>query len=254
MFSSLYIGTITETLIVGDFGFGSGLPFVSKDDRRGISSDVTREGFHSIHEDISDVWVIVPWHLMAILGTLVAACNLTAGLGVENLFFSGLWLVGYIGLLFFNIKADGGLRTTLTHFCEHFSPQRIFRVLSDEANSRLWMGYRLFGREITLLEVENTGIREISWSPGQASCVTNTDMSDWLLWLKVRTPSVLVCGRRRFEVDGYENFRLAGGLTKDDAEKCALGLQGFLKCHSLECVVIAPSKDIIERISKKRSQ
>lgn len=199
---------------------------------------------------VSDVIVLSVGHITLLGGTVTALSNLSAGFGLLTTTVSVLWLAGYFGLWYLNIRWDGGATITATHFLERFSSLRAIRVLQGPDGPRLWYGFNLLGQAVTVLELKASGIRELTWSPGQASCMTNTDMDDWLVFLKVRSRDVITFRRRRFPNDGDESFLLSESLARKGAERKATDLQRFLNDKGLSVQVTPPKPDFITKLHR----
>lgn len=186
-------------------------------------------------------------------GTVMAAHNLIAEhFGWQNSALCLVWITGYLAVYAQHVIQIGGLVSATACALEHFAPERMVRVTSSPEGPLLWVGYRLWGVKIASLEVKASGLREITWMPGQASCMCNKDLNDWLLFLHLSSKEITRCRNHRYPSDGTEFYQLAYSLTREDAKLMAHSLAEFLAHNDMDALCKAPATDAIQRTHERR--
>jgi hypothetical protein len=103
-------------------------------------------------------------------------------------------------------------------------------------------GYDFYWFQTFGMSIPIEKIKEISWSPGQATSVTGEDMNDWKVCIKFDNNPPLISKEYDFHLMPTNENKY---LTKDEAQKLGLDFVGFLNKAGARVNVVEDGQRII---------
>lgn len=159
------------------------------------------------------------------------------------------WLMLVLFVIGSNLWFEGGVRQYFINRLGSFSQHHFVRVapaLHDVG--QLQVGYMLFGRDFSYLQVETDRIKSVDWRTGQATSLSGSDQDDWHVVLWYHCPAMKLAQ----PVLGYrdEGLYLIGHVgPKESIAELGTGFVHFLQQAGVELV---PGKDDCEFITPAR--
>jgi hypothetical protein len=135
------------------------------------------------------VWVTVGY-LLVLLFVVIATGNLfyARHIPLSATIASLLWLslVGFVTLL--NLR-DEGVEQYVVNRLGTYSRRHYVRATPSIGKAKsISIGYQLFGRDFSYLNVDADAISSVDWNSGQATSMAGRDMNDWHVALWHRHP------------------------------------------------------------------